>query len=116
LRILLVEDEALIAMMLEDMLKQSGVIVLGPVGTAAEALASIEQNSLDCAILDYKLVDGSSRRVADALVERNVPFVFASGYDSSVIDSRYPNAPFLEKVFDRAQLLAAISAIRGRMS
>jgi hypothetical protein len=71
----------------------------------------IEQNSLDCAILDYKLVDGSSLRVADALMQLSVPFVFASGFQASVLNSRYPNAPFLEKVFDEAELLAAISAI-----
>ena len=112
LRILVVEDEALIAMMLEDLLKESGAIVLGPVGTAAEAVTLIEQNSLDCAILDYKLVDGSSLRVADALVKLDVPFVFASGCEASAIDSRYPNAPFLEKTFDSAELLAAISVIR----
>jgi DNA-binding response OmpR family regulator len=111
LRILVVEDEALIAMMLEDVLKQSGAIVLGPVGTAAQAVTLIEQNSLDCAILDYKLIDGSSLRVADALVKLDVPFVIASGCDASVMDSRYPNAPFLEKAFDRAELLAAIAAI-----
>jgi DNA-binding response OmpR family regulator len=111
LRILVVEDEALIAMMLEDLLKQSGAIVLGPVGTAAEAVKLIEQSSLDCAILDYKLIDGSSLRVADALVKLDVPFVFASGCHASAIDSRYPNAPFLEKAFDSAELLAAISAM-----
>jgi DNA-binding response OmpR family regulator len=115
LRILVVEDEAVIAMMLEELLRQSGAIVLGPVGTASEAVALIEQNSLDCAILDYKLVDGSSLGVADTLVKRDVPFLFASGCDASVIDSRYPNAPFLEKVFDRAELLAAISAIGRRV-
>ena len=98
LRILVVEDEALIAMMLEDVLKQSGAIVLGPVGTAAEAVKLIEQSSLDCAILDYKLVDGSSLRVADALVKLDVPFLFASGCDASTIDSRYPNTPFLERL------------------
>jgi DNA-binding response OmpR family regulator len=114
LRILVVEDEALIAMMLQDLLKQSGATVLGPVPTAAEAVALIEQNSVDCAILDYQLVDGSSRRVADALAQRDVPFVFASGFDASVIDSQYSNVPFLEKVFDSAELLAAISAIRRR--
>jgi DNA-binding response OmpR family regulator len=111
LRILVVEDEALIAMMLEDLLRQSGAIVLGPAGTAEQALALVEQNSLDCAVLDYKLVDGSSLRVADALVKLEVPFVFASGCDASVIASRYPDAPFLEKAFDGAELLAAISAI-----
>ena len=115
LRILVVEDEALIAMMLEDVLKQSGAIVLGPVGTAAEALTLIEQSSLDCAILDYKLVDGSSLCVADALVKLDVPFVFASGCHASAmnsINSRYPNAPVLEKAFDSVELLATISAMR----
>lgn len=116
LRILVVEDEALIAMMLEDLLKQAGAIVLGPVNTAAQALTLVEQNSLDCAVLDYKLVDGSSVTVADALVKRDVPFVFASGCKPSVIDSRYPNAPFLEKIFDRADLLPAIYAISRRAS
>ena len=66
-------------MMLEDLLKQSGAIVLGPVGTAAEAVTLIEQSSLDCAILDYKLVDGSSLRVADALVSLIYPLYLRAG-------------------------------------
>jgi DNA-binding response OmpR family regulator len=111
LRILVVEDEALIAMMLEDLLRQSGAIVLGPARTAAEAVALVQQNSLDCAILDYKLADGSSLRVADALLKLDVPFVFASGCQPSVVDARYPNVPFLQKAFDRTELLAAISAL-----
>jgi DNA-binding response OmpR family regulator len=116
LRILVVEDDAPIALMLEDLLMQSGAVVLGPITTAAQAMTYIEQNSLDCAILDCKLADGSSLPVADALVKRDVPFVFASGYDASLVDSRYPNAPFLQKVFDRIELLAAICAVCRRAS
>ena len=93
LRILVVEDEALIAMMLEDVLKQSGAIVLGPVGTVAEAVTLIERSSLDCAILDCKLIDGSSLRVADALVKLDVPFVFASGGDTSAMNSPVSKHP-----------------------
>jgi CheY-like chemotaxis protein len=112
-RILVVEDEAVIALMIQDVLAGAGAIVVGPAATLAEALELMELDSIDGAILDYKLPDGTSLPVADALSARGMPFVFASGYDANSIDRRYTGAPKLAKVFDRAELLELVVAVLG---
>src|SRR5215470_16925662 len=112
-RILLVEDEALIALMIRDLLQEVGATVIGPAGTVAEALTLVASERLDGAILDYRLPDGTSRAVADALAARNVPFFFASGYDPNSIDRRYTQTPKLSKVFDRDELLELVAAVLG---
>ncbi|HUL08112.1 MAG TPA: response regulator [Candidatus Acidoferrum sp.] len=113
-RILVVEDEALIALMIRDLLAEMGATVIGPAGTVAEALALVASERLDGAILDYRLPDGTSRSVADALAARNVPFFFASGYDPNSIDRRYTQTPKLSKVFDRGELLEMVVSVLGR--
>ena len=65
-RILIVEDEAIVSLMLEDLLTESGCIVIGPVGTTQSALRLIEHEPIDCAVLDVKLADGMSVPVAEA--------------------------------------------------
>jgi CheY-like chemotaxis protein len=112
-RILVVEDEAAIAIMIQQILSEAGAIIAGPAATVAEALALIEAAPVDGAILDYKLPDGSSLPVADALSARRVPFVFASGYDPHSIDRRYTNAPKLLKVFDPGELLDLVLSVFG---
>jgi response regulator RpfG family c-di-GMP phosphodiesterase len=88
-RILVVEDEVVISLMIEDLLAATGASVIGATADAATALALIEGESIDCAILDYKLPDGTSLPVADELMSRRVPFLFASGYDASRLDPPY---------------------------
>jgi len=110
-RILVVEDEAIVALMIQDILMEAGATVIGPAGTVAAALALVEGERLDGAILDYRLSDGTSLAVADALSARGVPFFFASGYDPKAIDRRYTLAPKLAKVFDREQLLEMLGKV-----
>ena len=110
-RVLVVEDEAVEALMLEDMLAQAGCIVIGPAGTTESALSLIEQKAIDCAVLDVKLLDGQVFPVADALVARGVPFVFATAYQASALCERYAEAPRIEKVYDRDELLDAVALI-----
>jgi CheY-like chemotaxis protein len=73
-RVLVVEDEAVEALMLEDLLAQAGCVVIGPAGTTDSALTLIEQEAIDCAVLDVKLLDGQVFPVADTLVARGVPY------------------------------------------
>ncbi|WP_261404766.1 response regulator [Chenggangzhangella methanolivorans] len=81
LRILLVEDEAMIAMLVEDMLLDGGAEVVGPAGGVKAALAVIaETDAIDGALLDVNLGGEQSFEVADALAARNIPFVFVTGY------------------------------------
>ena len=108
-RVLVVEDEALVSLMIEDLLTQAGCIVIGPAATTDSALALIEQEAIDCAVLDVKLLDGPVFPVADTLAARGVPFVFATGYAAEAIGARYGGVPRIDKVYDNAQLLGAVS-------
>jgi DNA-binding response OmpR family regulator len=110
-RILVVEDEVLVSMMLSDLLTDAGCVVVGPAATAQSALRLIEKEPIDCAILDVKLVDGTSLPVAEALASRGTRFVLATGYAGEGIDPAYNGAPFLQKVFDRDELIEVIADI-----
>jgi len=79
-RILVVEDEVIISMWIAEILRNAGATVVGPAGSAAEARDLIERETIDCAVLDYKMPDGTTETVADSLACRGVPFVFATGY------------------------------------
>jgi DNA-binding response OmpR family regulator len=108
-RVLVVEDEALESLMIEDLLTQAGCTVIGPAASTDSALALIEQEAIDCAVLDVKLLDGPVFPVADTLAARGVPFVFATGCAAEAISARYAGVPRIDKVYDNAQLLGAVS-------
>jgi DNA-binding response OmpR family regulator len=110
-RVLVVEDEAATSLMIEDTLKAAGYIVVGPVATIRDALALIESEAIDCAILDIELADGKAGPVAAALVKRGVRFVLATGYDSAAIGSQYSGVPVVGKAFDLPELLNAVEDI-----
>jgi CheY-like chemotaxis protein len=89
-RILIVEDEYLIAMSLQDALETAGSIVVGPVSSAEKAIKTIDSEPhLDAAILDVNLGGVLAYPVADLLIARKIPFVFTSGYEDNVLRSRY---------------------------
>ena len=100
-RVLLVEDEALVAMMMKDTLAELGFSVVGPVSRAAEALVTARVDELDAAILDVNLGGDLIYPVAEMLAARSVPFVFVTGYDAESIDSRYAHVPVLQKPIER---------------
>lgn len=80
-RVLIVEDEAIVAFMLEDMLVELGCAVVGPALRLADALRLVEEEAgIDAAILDVNIGGERSDRVAEALTRRRIPFVFATGY------------------------------------
>ena len=89
-RILVVEDEYLIAMNLQDGLENAGSVVLGPVPSVEKAIKKIESEPhIDAAVLDVNLGGALAYPVADLLVARKIPFVFTSGYEDNVLRSRY---------------------------
>jgi CheY-like chemotaxis protein len=94
--VLVVEDHVIIAMDLAHELASEGAKVVGPVGTAAAALDVISSTGLDGGILDIKLSDRSAFSVADALADRHIPFVFATGYDVGV-PARHANVRRFDK-------------------
>src|SRR3954447_21225312 len=115
-RVLVVEDEAIVAMLVEDKLAEAGAMVLGPAGSVAEALRLIEaaatDGGLSGAVLDINLDGIGVAPVADRLAALGVPFLFATGW---VVDGRlvggHAAAPVLQKPFDPRELVAAVDAL-----
>jgi PAS domain S-box-containing protein len=103
-RVLLVEDEALVAMMIQDTLAEFGFQVIGPIASASEALAAARDSQFDAAVLDINLGDGMVYTVAEILSKRGVPFVFVTGYDADSVDSRFASVPILQKPIERNML------------
>ncbi len=98
--ILIIEDEPLIAMMLEDFLDSLGHRVAGTVDTVAAALEQVDSGGFDVAILDVHLRGGeASWPVADALADRGLPFVLATGGHVEPAPERHHDAPVLAKPF-----------------
>ena len=101
LRVLVVEDEILIAMDVEGMLSQVGCVVIGPVPTVAEALALLEREKPDAALLDVQLRQERSAAVAEALLRRGVPFALATAYPRRELqEAAFQNAPMIGKPLD----------------
>jgi CheY-like chemotaxis protein len=110
-RILVVEDDAATSLLLEEVLSNGGGIVLGPVASVAQALSLIEEEAMDCAVLNHRLIDGTSHSIADTLIARGVPFVFASGFDMNGMGARYATIPVLNKVYSPNELLQAVAGL-----
>jgi PAS domain S-box-containing protein len=100
-RVLLVEDESLIAMMMEQTLGDLGFEVVGPFGTVGEAIEAIEREPVDAAILDINLGGEMAYPVARILDAREVPFVFMTGYGPETLAVPFPNARIFQKPLDR---------------
>ncbi len=113
-RVLVVEDDFLIRMMLEDMLADLGYEVVGPAGTLAEATALASTAKFDAAVLDVNLRGVHVFPAADILVTRGVPFVFVSGYGESGLPEKYRGRPMLQKPFETEKLKAALSLLVGK--
>ena len=103
-RVLVVEDEALVGIMIQECLTEMGFQIVGPVCTASDALAAAKAGDFDAAILDINLGDGMVYQVAEILARRHVPFVFVTGYDADSVDSRFRNIPVLQKPVEREML------------
>lgn len=112
MRILVVEDEYLIADDMRDVLLGAGADVVGPVPnvTAAASLVASEER-IDAALLDINLGGTIVFGFADTLKTRAVPFAFATGYDSSVIPDRFADVPRLEKPVKARNVLAAFKPL-----
>lgn len=96
-RILLAEDEALLALLLAERLEQAGFSIVGPATSVAAALALIEQEGCDAAVLDVQLGVETAAPIAQALRSRNIPFLTLSGYSESQRPAAFDGAPMLVK-------------------
>lgn len=102
LRLLLVEDEAMVAMMVEDMLRDLGCVVVEVAGTVSSGLALAEREGLeiDGALLDVNLGAERVYPVAAALKARGVPFIFSTGYSTAGIADLFAGVPILPKPYE----------------
>ena len=98
-RVLVAEDEALVSMLIEDMLLDFGTEVIGPVARVKDALRLARETDLNLAILDINLAGEATYPVADVLGARGIPFVFATGYKVDEIPDRFDGSLRLSKPF-----------------
>jgi CheY-like chemotaxis protein len=107
-RFMLVEDEAMIAMLVEDMLEDMGHDLVTVATRLDQAMEAARKGAFDMAILDLNLGGVLTYPVADVLVEQRIPFVFATGYGSSGLKEAYANQHTLQKPFNQEALEQAI--------
>ncbi|MBV9783448.1 MAG: response regulator [Acidisphaera sp.] len=111
-RVLVVEDEYFLADDMERALRQLGAEVIGPVPTAEAAMAALERDQpIDAVVLDINLRGQMGFSVADALLARKIPFVFASGYDQAIIPSGYSHVGHWMKPFDARELVRTLPTL-----
>jgi CheY-like chemotaxis protein len=104
-RILLVEDEYLVALYVTRLLEEAGAVVLGPVPLTTDAMQIVRRTEIDAAVLDVNLSDGPCYPVAEALTCQNKPFVFVTAYERSSLPVAFRHAPRLTKPVLPAELL-----------
>ena len=115
LRVLVVEDEFLVAALLEDTLSGFGCRVIGPASTVEEGLQLLRSERIDAAVLDVNIDGLPVFPVADALAAKGVPFIFATGYGRAGVADRHGGRDVLEKPYESRSLRHALeSAVRSR--
>jgi CheY-like chemotaxis protein len=110
-RILVVEDEMLVAMAIEDMLGDLGCCSITVAGNIHSALETIKANRFDLATLDVNLGGIRSDEIAEALRERRIPFLFSTGYGDHGVDEGFENSVVLEKPYTLFQFERAVSKL-----
>jgi CheY-like chemotaxis protein len=116
LRVLVVEDEMMVSMLIEDMLDDLGCTVVGPAARLDEALALARSTEIDCAVLDVNLGGQPIFPLADYLREKGAPFAFATGYGDAGLREVDRGSPVLQKPFretDLARVLGELKAVVG---
>ena len=103
-RVLVVEDEVLVALLVEDMLADAGCTVIGPFGRVREALDALATETVDLALLDVNIAGEKVFPVAHALADRNVPFLFVTGYGQAALPNNRPEWEAISKPFLPEQL------------
>jgi DNA-binding response OmpR family regulator len=115
-RVFLVEDEAIIAILMEDLLEEFGCEVVATAGELDAAIAAAKTGQFDLAFLDVNLRGVPVYPVAEILRARAIPFAFVTGYGSSCVDATHLAAPILQKPFQARDLDAVIRLLRSRRS
>ncbi|HEY1780725.1 MAG TPA: response regulator [Roseiarcus sp.] len=110
-RILIVDDEPLIAAMMEDWLLELGHIVVGPAHNLAKALELVGTSDIDAAVVDVSLGKDNSYPLVEALIARGLPFALATGYGPEGVDPKYRNQLTLAKPFEFSTFRGAIDQL-----
>ncbi|NKJ43619.1 MULTISPECIES: response regulator [unclassified Novosphingobium] len=108
-RVLVVEDEFIVAAMLADMLEDEGAEVVGPIGTQVDALAVAASEALDVAVLDWNLNGEPGAPVARILRARGIPFAISTGYGA--VEAEFADVPVLNKPYAPARLTACLEGL-----
>jgi CheY-like chemotaxis protein len=114
-RIMVVEDELLISMMVKQMLSDLGAVVVGPYNSLSKGLMAVQSESMDGAVLDFNLAGEPADPLANVLAARSVPFLFITGYERDSIDRRYANVPVLQKPIEADSLQRVLVSLLGSL-
>jgi CheY-like chemotaxis protein len=113
-RVLVVEDESLVAMLLETILEDMGCTPVGPVATVEEGLAMVaDEQSLDAALLDVNVAGREVFPIAEALTARGVPFVFSTGYGEGGLPDAWRGHPTVQKPFTESAIREGLMRAMG---
>jgi DNA-binding response OmpR family regulator len=112
-RVLVADDEPLIAMDLAEELEAAGAFVLGPASTIEDAMALFTSGRVDAAVLDIQLGDELIYPLADRLAVDGVPFVFITGCQTATIPEAYADVPVCDKPFPSNSVAAALTRCSG---
>lgn len=115
-RVLVVEDEVLLAMMIEDTLKEAGCVILGPTGKLSTALELIRDEKPDAVVLDMSVRDGKTFAAAEELMARGIPFVISTGYSDRSLPENLRQTHRLPKPYSPAALTAAVKSLCEEVS
>ena len=118
-RVLIVEDELLLADDIAESLRDIGAAVIGPVPRRSEAFALVEDlisagERIDIAILDFGLQGKTVLPLVELLQDHGIPFVFATGFDREMVPPEYQDVPLWQKPFDVVQLAATLPPLIQR--
>ncbi|MFG0329725.1 MAG: response regulator [Phycisphaerales bacterium] len=108
-RVLVVEDFALIADEIREILEDQGAVVIGPSAKIEQALKAIDKHEPELAVLDVNLDGTPAFPVADELARRKVPYILATGYDESHVPEAYLSTPRITKPFTSTELVTTLA-------
>lgn len=113
LKVLVVEDEMMVSMLIEDMLTDLGCTVVGPAARLDEAMDLARDSDIDCAVLDVNLGGQPIFPLADLLREKGAPFAFATGYGDAGLRDVDKGSPVLQKPFREGDLARVLGELRA---
>jgi DNA-binding response OmpR family regulator len=111
LRVLLIEDESLVAELIVDILETAGCAVIGPFARIDPALRAAAEETFDAALLDLDLAGVSTFPVAAFLASRNLPFIFLTGFGKGALQGEYAGHPIIAKPFKSQNLLDMLTRV-----